>query len=142
MLSAIMDGREPLAAEGRLIGRYLAGIDPPGELVARYAEASRELFPDGATSTDEACLDFVLRHDWSLGPLESALGLIRPDSLLRRKIVVMTAILETDPRFAERFDARCPGPARAILALAWLGLASSVKIVAGAALYAFVRARG
>jgi len=142
MLSANMDGHESLAAEARLIGRYVAGVEPPDELVARYEQANRELFPEATSSSDTAVLAFVRRHGWSLAPFESALGLVRPDALLRRKIVVMMAILETEPRFAERFDAFCPGPARAVLHLVGLGLSSAAKIAAGIVLYAFVKVRG
>jgi len=141
MLSADMDEPQTIGFEGRLIGRYLTGADLPDELVARYVEASRTLFPDGPSTADATVLEFVRRHPWSLPPLESALGLLRPSALLRRKIVVMMAILETEPRFADRFDPVCPGPIGVLWRLCGLGLSSATKLGAGSLLCLYLRAR-
>ena len=131
-----------LEREARRIGRYLVGGDLPQELVERYQAANLALFPETPSETDGAILEFVRRHPWSLPPLESALGLIRPDALLRRKLVVMTAILETEPRFAGDFEALAPGRAGAVVRLMGLGLSSAAKVAAGILLYPFARLLG
>jgi hypothetical protein len=142
MQDAQMARREALTAEARRIGRYFLGEDPPEDLVDRYREASLVLFPGTPDPADGGVLDFVHRHPWSLPLLESALGLLRPQALLRRKTVVMMAVLETDPRFADRFEAHCPGRAGAIVRLSGLGLSSAVKIVGGLLLYPLARLLG
>ncbi len=135
-----MSEQETLATEGRHIARYLMGCDPPEQLVERYAAANAVLFVAAPDPVDQRVLRFVRTHPWSLALLESALGLLRPHSLLRRKIVVMMAILETTPRFAEQFDPRSVGPWRSAIRVLALGLLSMAKIAAGVPLYAFVRA--
>jgi len=137
-----MAATEVLEAEARRIGHYLVGVDVSETLVERYREANHILFPDRPSPTDAAVLEFVRRHPWSLPPLESALGLIRPGALLRRKLVVMTAILETDPRFADSFGALEPGRSGAILRLLGLGLSSTVKVAGGFLLYPFAKLLG
>jgi hypothetical protein len=137
-----MGQHEALGSEGRLIGSYLTGVEPPDELVARYVDASLTLFPDDPCPSDRMVLEFVHRHPWSLPPLEAALGLLRPTSLLRKKIVVLMAILETEPGLAPRFDPLYPGPVGALWHLSYLGLRSAAKLVAGALVYTFLRVRG
>jgi hypothetical protein len=134
-----MAGETNLTVEARAFGGYLLGSDPPEESIRRYAEANRTLFPDPPDGPDATLVAFVLRHPWSLGPLESAAGLLRPRSRLRRKLVVMLAILETDPTFSDRFEAHCPGRPRAVLQLPWLAVRSGAKLLAGIPLYPIAR---
>jgi hypothetical protein len=128
-----------LAAEARLFGRYLLGNDPPPPLVERYGEAIPALFPEPPGGADAALLGFVSRHPWSLAPLDAALGLLRPGALLRRRLVVMMAVLETDPIFVDRFESLHPGPAQAVARLAWIGTLAGIKFVAGLLLYPIAR---
>jgi len=137
-----MAALEALEAEARRFGRYLMGGDLPEALVERYREANLALFPDLPSPADAAVLEFVRRHPWSLPPLESALGLIRPGALLRRKLVVLLAILETEPRFADSFGALTPGRPGAVLRLLGLGLSSTVKLAGGFLLYPFAKLLG
>jgi hypothetical protein len=88
-----------LADEARLMARYLLGVDLAPELVARYEQACTRLFSDAP----DAALLFVRRHGWALPWLDAASGLCRPSSALRRRVLVMVAILETTPRHASFF---------------------------------------
>jgi len=137
-----MGNNDTLDAEARRIGRYLVGGDLPDEMIERYREANRCLFPDTPSPEDGALLDFVRRQAWSLPLLESALGLIRPEALLRRKLVVLMAILETEPRFAGHFEAVAPGRTYAVLRLLGLGISSVFKVLGGLLLYPFARLLG
>ncbi len=139
MLTREMTRLETLQSEAHRLGRYLGTSDLPQELADRYREANLALFPEPPSDADSAVLECVRRHPWSLPLLESALGLIRPDALLRRKLVVMMAILETEPGLAENFEALTPGPAGAVLRLVGLGISSAVKIAAGILLYPCVK---
>ena len=142
MLTWKMAKTQTLEREARRLGRYLVGDDLPQELVERYQEANLALFPERPSAADGAILEFVRRHPWSLAPRESALGQIPPDALLRRKLVVMMAILETEPRFAGDFEALAPGRPGAVLRLMGLGLSSAAKVTAGILLYPFARSPG
>jgi NADH dehydrogenase len=88
-----------LADEARLMARYILGVDLAPELVARYEQACAKLFSDDS----DAALLFVRQHRWALPWLDAASGLCRPASALRRRVLVMVAILETTPKHASFF---------------------------------------
>lgn len=91
------------AAEADLFSRYLLGADPAPELADRYARACDRLFPTPPSAPDAALVAFALRHPRLLPALDSAAAILRPGSLLRRKILVMAAILEATPSGADHF---------------------------------------
>jgi hypothetical protein len=126
--------RPELDAEARLIGRYLVGRLPPPELVARYRDACTTLFAAPVAPADAATLAFVHRHPWALPLLDAACGLLRPGNLLRSKVLVMCAILEASPAFADEFLPRASGRVALGLRLAALGTTAVGKAVLGAAL--------
>ncbi len=72
--------------------------------------------------------------------LEAAIGALRRDSLLRRKILVMMAILETTPDFASHFEPQSMGVMKLALQVCRYAILSVIKIGTGLLLYAvFVR---
>jgi len=129
------------AAEGRAFGLHVVGTPPPDELLARYREACARLFPDPPDAIDAALLGFAVRHPWSVGPLDAATALLRPTSLLRAKILVMAAVLETTPRFAGEFLPHPSGRLALLGRLAVIGLVAGLRTVVGIGLYGLVRAR-
>jgi hypothetical protein len=133
---------EVLEAEARRIGRYLVGRDPGAELIARYVAASRRLFPEPHAPADAALVGFVRRYPWSLGMLDAATGLRRPAGALRGKILVMAAILETSPEFADEFLPRAVGPGALVGRVVLAGTKVVAKALAGLVLYAAVTRRG
>lgn len=96
---------DPSAAdrEACLFGHYLVGREPPSALARRYVEADRVLFTRDAGLPEQRVMAFILRHPRSLPFVDAAAGLLRPDSLLRRKVLVMAAILETSTPFVDEF---------------------------------------
>jgi hypothetical protein len=135
--------RAVLEREAAVITRYLLGTESAPQWVERYCAANEVLFPEEPGSADRAALDLVRRHPWSLPFLEAAHAWIRPGSRLRRKVLVMLAILETTPELARRFEPRAGGPIVAMFRLAGHGLAGGLRILFGLLLSAlFVRTRG
>ena len=125
-----------LELEGRLFGRYLVGRMPPPELVERYREANRILLGGTAPGSDAAVIAFARRHPWSIPFLDGAAGLLRPGSLLRNKILVMAAVLEASPAFAEEFLSRTVHPVSLVLRVLGLATLAVVRAAVGVLVYA------
>src|SRR3990172_4381247 len=87
-------GTEALIYECRMMTHYLLGKEPPGDLVQRYIEANSILFAGEASRPDLALVAFLRRKPWALPYMDAVLSILRPDSLLRNKILLMIAILE------------------------------------------------
>jgi hypothetical protein len=122
--------------EFELFARYLLGQEAPDELLPRYLNANSILFREGCDPKETAAVAFVSRYPRTLPYIDAACGLLRPDHLLRKKLLVMMAILETTPALADHFLSR---PTRGMLPLfaevAWTGLVASVKAVVGLVLF-------
>lgn len=125
-----------LEAEARVFARYLVGRMPPQELIDRYAEANRILRTTSVAGRDAALVGFVRRHPWAVPFLDAASGLFRRNGMLRSKLLVMAAILETSPAFADEFLPRTARPIGLIARLIGLGVVAVVQVGIGAALYA------
>ncbi|MDP9179829.1 MAG: hypothetical protein M3O61_19330, partial [Gemmatimonadota bacterium] len=63
-----------------------------------------------------------------------------PGSLLRKKILLMAAILEASVHHASEFLAPPPGRAKTFLLLAWYSLSAAFKFLIGALILAMVPA--
>jgi hypothetical protein len=128
--------------EAIVFSRYLVGVHPSPEHAARYARACATLFPDPPSAQDASLVAFALRWPWFLGPLDAASALIRPGSLLRRRILVMAAILETTPEHAEKFLPRARSPLGVLWTIAHVGVTSIAQAAVGVPLLALAtRAR-
>ena len=123
-----------LAGEARLFGRYLVGREPSDALVARYVAACRTHFAEPPRADDAAVLAWVRRHAWSIGMLDAASGLLRPGGPLRNRILLMAAILESTPEFADHFLPRQVGPLALALRVGVAGTIAVANAVAGAVL--------
>jgi hypothetical protein len=122
---------EPLEQEARVFSRYLVGQVAPDPLRARYVDAVRTLLGAPADAPDEAILAFVRRHAWSVSLLDAACALVRPGARLREKLLVMAAVLEASPDFAEEFLPRTRPPVVLFAQLAGLGCLAVGRAIAG-----------
>ena len=122
--------------ECRLFAVYLAGRQPSEEIVARYAAGWSRVRPQGRSGS--AALRAVERRPALLPFLDAACALRRGDDPLRRKLLLLTAILETSPEFANDFLPR-HRPLPALLAeLLWNGARAVAKTTIGLLLLPFV----
>ena len=122
---------ERLVSEAELFGRYLLGERPVQDAVTLYVRAAATLFGQAAHD-DDPVLRFVLRHPWSLTMLESALALRDPEAPLRRRLLVMFAIIEVQPRYSDRFmafDHRLIDVLRVAIRLGLNGMAALAGLV-------------
>lgn len=132
---------DDLRTEAIVFGRYLVDRAPSEELIERYRRANEELFA-GQGGEDAAVLEFARRHTWAVPMLDAAAGLRGGAPLLRKKLLVMTAILETTPEYVERTEARAVGLARLALRLGVSGARTAFHAATGLALIAALRRRG
>jgi hypothetical protein len=127
----VPDDAARLEGEARLFARYLVGVVPAEGLIARYAHACRILFPEPGSPRDEALLAFARRHSWSVSFLDAACGLLWRGARMREKVLVMAAVLEASPDFAEEFLPRTVGPLALFVQLAAVGIVAVGRAVAG-----------
>ena len=96
------EGTDELRTECRMITRYLVGQEPPPEILERYVRANHILLVESSKS-DKHLIRYVHKHPWSLPYLDAACALLRRDCLLRNKILILLALLETSPSFVQYF---------------------------------------
>lgn len=130
------------AAESVIFSRYLIGVTASAELSDRYALACAALFPEPPSAPDAALVAFALRHPRWIAALDAAAALVRPGALLRRKILVMAAILETTPRHADLFLPRAQSPFGFFLTVMRVGVASAWRAAVGLLLLAVAQRAG
>jgi hypothetical protein len=139
LCSAVMSGegaeQSALEFEAELLGRYLVGCPPPPKLVARYGEAERAIWKAPAPAAEASLVAFVRRHPWSIGFLDAAAALLQPSGRLRGKVLVMSAVLETSPTFADEFLPRTKPRGSLVLHVAAAGAVAAAQAVLGLALY-------
>ena len=127
------------AAESVLIGRYMLGCEPPRELQERYVAAQRILCNEEDQPDVSPELQFVHRHPWALPFIDAGAGLLQPESVVRKKIFLMTAILEATPAYAEFFLPRREAVPHLLLDLTWQALRGGLKIAVGLPLFLWAR---
>jgi hypothetical protein len=130
--------RDDLAAECRVLTRHLVGDEPDDYIIDRYAAAHRAR-PELAASVPSDRPLLALARTGPLGArLADAHGrLFAPASALRRKLILLLAILETSPRYARHIDDPGAGPRWLVpLRLAAAGLGSLAALVLGTAILA------
>ena len=131
------------AREARVIARYLLDVECPPELAARYAAAIQLRPPvTGERSAGARVCAFTMRHPWSLPYISAAAPFLRDGALLRSKLTLMTAILETTPRFASEFLPREHRMPRLVWILASQSLLAAARLVVGVPLLLFARVAG
>jgi hypothetical protein len=124
-----------LEAEARIFGAYLVGRSPAADVVARYRDACRVLWPEAAGARDAARLGFVRRHPWSAGPLDAAAALLDPGGQLRSKVLVTAALLETTTAHADDFLPHTLSLSALFVSLAVSGTAAVAKALLGLLLW-------
>ncbi|HVS08711.1 MAG TPA: hypothetical protein VMS76_02470 [Planctomycetota bacterium] len=125
-----------LEREARVLGRYLSGAEPSAYVLAKYAEAHRLALPqlEPESRFDELLVAFARGGTFRAYMADAHARGFRPASLLRRKLVLLLAILECSPQGGD-LDAPDPG-SRAGFALraAFDGARFTLAVAAGALL--------
>ena len=91
-----------LPSQGEIVGHYLLNQTPAKESVNLFAESLLSL-NQKVNNYDERLFNFIDRHHWSIGLIDSGVAVLRPDSEVRHRIYLMLAILEVNPKYNRRF---------------------------------------
>lgn len=126
-----------LRLEAERIGKYLLGGKSPNEQsISLYIQAhdykSVKLNP-----REEKILSFLVRRPAFTGMIDGALAFGSANGGIRRKILFMSAILETQPEYAGLF---LPKERNWFynLWIFWVGCRAILKAIAGKILLAFI----
>jgi hypothetical protein len=125
-----------LRTEAIVFGRYLVDREPSEALIERYCRGN-EMLLDG----EDPIVRFAREHPWAVGMLDASAGLFDSGSLLRKKLLLMTAIVETTPELATRTEPVDAGLPRLALRLGLAGVRAAAHVVTGLALTAVVKRR-
>ena len=130
-----------LKSEAQAFGRLILRLDVEPEFIDRYIAAHDHLFTGPQLPTEVAVVAFAMRYPRLLPCLDAAAALLRPESLLHKKALLMTAILEASPRYADEFLPRKRSLGGLCMLLVMLGFTTAVQVTVGALLLVFVRPR-
>jgi hypothetical protein len=135
-----MDEKQ-LKDEAIVISRYLIGSLPHEELIDRYIKAHRfipDLQPRGRNKKGN---DIIFTYPAMLPFIDTVLGLLEPGSVIRKKILTMSAILETSPVYEKFFLYSEKDPFKIFLEIIRQMLFFLTKLVIGLPIYIFVKFR-
>jgi len=133
---------DDLEREARTLGRYLLGEAPPEYAVAKY----RTLAPlapfagERWDGFDRAIMAVAAWHPLLTRTANLHARFVRPATLLRKKLILMAAILEASPGSAPILQASGGGLASAVATLVGIGLGAAAALVLGAVIFIPVRA--
>jgi len=139
--SANSAGATDLAREARIFTRYLVARDCPPPCADRFARGTVALHSGLARDDELAVTRFAVAHPWTLPLLDAGAAITGRGRLLRARLQLMAAVLETTPEFADDFLPRASSRARVLATLAWSGLSTALMAVVGAPLLYLVRRR-
>ncbi|HLG04007.1 MAG TPA: hypothetical protein VI731_10465 [Bacteroidia bacterium] len=122
--------------EAEIFGAYLLGEPPNAKSVSLY-EAATRIKPLILDAREEKLLRFLLNNSWSAGMIDSALGFFDRKNGVRKKILYMSAILETQPEYADLFLPKVRNGFYSIYIL-WVGIRAVAKAIVGRLLIAMI----
>jgi hypothetical protein len=113
-----------------ILGKYLLGGETPdNKSINLFLDAAQHLnlvVPESERKVHSFAMDYPL----FLGAIDSALAFGSNDHILRRKLLLMSAILESNPRYASLFLTQKRSPFYFFVFL-WVGFRAICKAVVG-----------
>jgi NADH dehydrogenase len=139
------DRESRLERECRIFCRFLIARRPDGYVARKYLDAQRGAAFDASSASrlDQHLLNFASRHPLCTRIADSYARLFAPASLLRRKLVLLLAILESSAPFSRVIDS-VPNAsrARAVIGLAAKGSLGVLSAILGVLIFGPVRLAG
>ena len=97
---------DPLVQECTVLCAYLVGRPPDEYVTRKYIEAHHRLNPRLGTGTSrDPVLALARRGTLAAGLVDAYTRVFRRDSIFRRKLILLVAILECAPSTAAAFEA-------------------------------------
>jgi hypothetical protein len=111
-----------LEREAMVFGRYLLGVPVDRPVVAKYRQAHErsDVLGSGVTRFDEVLVNLASRGVFAAGLCDAYASRLRREGSLRRKLVLLTAILESRGDSARRLDGVDPTSRVVLLAKLFL----------------------
>lgn len=132
-----MSGAGRLEREATVFARYLAGSHPSSYVAGKYLTLSAvsPFRTDRFDRFDRALLAVGTWHPFFTRLADLHARFFRPTTRLRRKLILMTAILEASPGSAAALQASGGGLVVTLGLLAWIGLTSAVCLGLGLVIF-------
>ena len=112
--------------EAEVFGKYLLGEIPNQKCILLYENAMNKL-NISLNKNEEKLLRFIIRNPNSVKWIDSGLAMFRKESAIRKRLLVMNAILETIPEYADLFfSKRISG-----IYILWVGVRAGFKAIIG-----------
>lgn len=119
-----------LAREADVFARYLVGAPAGGYAAERYA-AGHDALPTACRADGRALVRVAAAHPLLTRVADAYVRLFAPRSLLRHKLVLLLAILESSAGSHAAFEPRPASALGVVLRLAAAGTAFAACLVAG-----------
>jgi nucleoside-diphosphate-sugar epimerase len=132
---------DPIESECIVFTRHLLGVRPDPAVIEKYGAALASLPAlQPSSAWDRALLAMARRGVAGARCADAFAALFARASVLRKRLVILLAILETRAPYSDAIDSALGGPALLVIArVAWRGVWSLVWLVVGAALLVPVR---
>jgi hypothetical protein len=95
--------RENLKQEAITFGKYLLSGETPDEKSIALYEAAHQYKKIDVSTAEKKLFEFALKNRWAIGAIDGALAFKNPEHVIRKKLLVMSAVLECRPQYAELF---------------------------------------
>jgi hypothetical protein len=128
-----------LAQECRVFSRYLAGIEATPYLLEAYARGHARLPAERSApdALDQILLSVARRSPWLTRIADAYARRARPTGILRQKLVLQLAVLESSPPAHRWINGADTGPIPLILArVGWTVLVAVASLAAAAIVFA------
>jgi len=118
-----------------IFSRYLLGEPGAERLRDHYEAAARRLAASAFSPRSAATIATVLANPNQLPYADAACGFLDPENTLRRRLIVLTAVLEASPEHTRHFLHQGENRPDVFRALAMIGLRSAWYTVIGALMF-------
>jgi hypothetical protein len=123
--------------EATTFGKYLLSGETPDEKSIALYEAAHGHKNLSVSPDEHKLFSFAVRNRWALGAIDGALAFRNPNHIVRRKLLLMSAILESRPKYAELFIPK-KRSVLYVIVFGWIGFRAIAKAMFGRVLLAFV----